>query len=87
MRKTGAAEHTTAAEYGFAEREIVSAEGTRDAWRLVPLPWRDATLEAARLFRRDVAKVPPHGLLLGEDGTLVVLPIGSDAVDVTRLDP
>src|SRR5947207_1665337 len=41
----------------------------------------------ARIFRRDVNEAPPRGLVLGEDGTLVVLPTGSDAVDVTRLDP
>ena len=41
----------------------------------------------ARNFRRDVSGVPPRGLLLGEDGTLIVLPTGSDAVRVTRLDP
>jgi len=40
-----------------------------------------------RIFRRDVDGVPPHGLVLGEDGTLIVLPTGSDAVRVTRLDP
>ena len=40
-----------------------------------------------RIFRRDVAAVPPRGMVLGEDGTLVVLPVGSDAVDVTRLSP
>jgi len=40
-----------------------------------------------RIFRRDVAAVPPKGLVLGEDGTLVVLPTRSDEVDVTRLDP
>ena len=41
----------------------------------------------ARIFRRAVNEVPPHGLVLGEDGTLIVLPTGSDAVRVTRLDP
>jgi ribonuclease Z len=41
----------------------------------------------ARIFRRDVKAVPPRGMVLGEDGTLVVLPKGSDAVSVTRLDP
>jgi ribonuclease Z len=41
----------------------------------------------ARIFRRDMNELPPRGVLLGEDGTLVVLPKGSDAVDVTRLDP
>jgi ribonuclease Z len=41
----------------------------------------------AGIFRRDVDAVPPRGLVLGEDGTLVVLPMGSDAVRVTRLDP
>src|SRR5207253_3760284 len=40
-----------------------------------------------RVFRRDVDTVPPSGLVLGEDGTLVTLPTGSDAIDVTRLDP
>jgi ribonuclease Z len=41
----------------------------------------------ARIFRRDVNGAPPRGLVLGEDGTLIVLPTGSDAVEVTRLDP
>src|SRR5947199_3739985 len=41
----------------------------------------------AHIFRRDTNEVPPRGMVLGEDGTLVVLPKGSDAVDVTRLDP
>jgi ribonuclease Z len=41
----------------------------------------------ARIFRRGIAREPPHGVVLGEDGTLVVLPAGSDAVEVTRLDP
>ncbi|HVO25175.1 MAG TPA: MBL fold metallo-hydrolase [Candidatus Margulisiibacteriota bacterium] len=41
----------------------------------------------ARIFRRDVDRLPPRGLVLGEDGTLVVLPKGSNAVDVMRLDP
>jgi ribonuclease Z len=40
-----------------------------------------------RIFLRDIAQEPPHGVVLGEDGTLVVLPTGSDAVDVTRFDP
>jgi ribonuclease Z len=41
----------------------------------------------AHVFRRDVARTPPEGMVLGEDGTLVVLPVGSDAVEVTRLAP
>jgi ribonuclease Z len=41
----------------------------------------------ARIFTRDVKAVPPRGLVLGEDGTLIVLSKGSDAIDVTRLDP
>jgi ribonuclease Z len=41
----------------------------------------------ARVFRRDVTGTPPRGLVLGEDGTLIVLPTGSDAVEVSRLDP
>jgi ribonuclease Z len=41
----------------------------------------------ARMFRRDMDRTPPHGVVLGEDGTLVVLPAGSDAVRVDRLDP
>jgi ribonuclease Z len=40
-----------------------------------------------RIFRRDVTGTPPLGVVLGEDGTLVVLPKGSAAVKVTRLDP
>jgi len=41
----------------------------------------------ARIFGRYVRAVPPEGLVLGEDGTLVVLPTGSSAVEVTRLRP
>jgi ribonuclease Z len=41
----------------------------------------------ARIFRRDIDRAPPRGVVLGEDGTLIVLPTGSDAVDVSRLDP
>jgi ribonuclease Z len=40
-----------------------------------------------RIFRRDVKDVPPNGLVLGEDGTLVVLPTRSDAVTISRVDP
>jgi ribonuclease Z len=39
------------------------------------------------IFRRDMAQVPPLGVVLGEDGTLIVLPSGSTAIDVTHLDP
>jgi hypothetical protein len=31
--------------------------------------------------------LPPDGVVLGEDGTLIVLPTRSDAIEVTRLDP
>ena len=41
----------------------------------------------SRIFLRDATARPPRGLVVGEDGTLVVLPKGSDAIDVTRLDP
>jgi ribonuclease Z len=41
----------------------------------------------ARIFRRDVDQLPPDGMVLGEDGTLIVLPTGSNAIDVTRIDP
>jgi len=41
----------------------------------------------ARIFRRDVEKLPPRGLVLGEDGTLIVLPKGSETVEVTSVDP
>jgi len=34
-----------------------------------------------------VTATPPRGAVLGEDGTLVVLPTGSDVVDVRSLDP
>jgi ribonuclease Z len=40
-----------------------------------------------RIFRRHMREVPPRGVVLGEDGTLVVLPTGSDAVHVTSVDP
>jgi ribonuclease Z len=39
------------------------------------------------IFRRDVTRAPPGGVVFGEDGTLIVLPTGSAAVDVTRVDP
>ncbi len=39
------------------------------------------------IFLRDIATRPPDGIVLGEDGTLVELPVGSDRVRVTRLDP
>ena len=38
-----------------------------------------------RIFRRDVEAEPPRGIVFGEDGTLVVLPAGSDAVELTRV--
>ncbi len=41
----------------------------------------------SRIFLRDVTARPPRGLVVGEDGTLIVLPKGSDAIDVARLDP
>jgi ribonuclease Z len=41
----------------------------------------------ARIFQRNVGATPPRGTVLGEDGTLVVLPKGSDVVEVTRVDP
>ena len=41
----------------------------------------------ARIFRRDMGALPPDGVVLGEDGTLIVLPTGSDAIEVTRFDP
>jgi ribonuclease Z len=41
----------------------------------------------ARIFQRDVTEPPPRGLVLGEDGTLVVLPTGSEEIEVTRFDP
>jgi ribonuclease Z len=39
-----------------------------------------------RIFQRDVTATPPHGLLIGEDGTLIVLPRGSDVIETTHLD-
>jgi ribonuclease Z len=40
-----------------------------------------------RIFQRDLKGAPPRGVVMGEDGTLVVLPQGSDAVEVSRLVP
>lgn len=39
-----------------------------------------------RVFMRDVAAVRPKGVELGNDGLLVELPIGSDAITVRTLD-
>jgi ribonuclease Z len=74
--------HTDPAD---AAREAVAA-GVRllVLTHLTPPP---DNLLLARIFRRDVEHVPPDGMVLGEDGTLVVLPTGSDAIDVTRIDP
>ncbi len=74
--------HTTPAD---AAREAVEA-GVRLLVLTHFTPPPDNVL-LARIFRRAVNEVPPHGLVLGEDGTLIVLPTGSDAVRVTRLDP
>src|SRR5262249_36380523 len=74
--------HTSPAD---AAREAVSAGvGLLVLTHFTPPP--DNPL-LARIFRRDVDEVPPHGLVLGEDGTLVVLPTGSRAIDVSRLQP
>ena len=66
------------------------ADAAREAVRLLVLthftPPPDNPL-LARIFRRDMNGLPPRGVVLGEDGTLVVLPKGSEAVDVTRFDP
>jgi len=74
--------HTSPAD---AAREAVAA-GVRLLVLTHFTPPPDNAL-LARIFRRDVNEAPPRGLVLGEDGTLIVLPTGSDAVDVTRLDP
>jgi ribonuclease Z len=41
---------------------------------------------AERVFMRGVADVRSHGLVVGDDGLLVELPIGSDAIAVRKLD-
>jgi ribonuclease Z len=74
--------HTTPAD---AAREAVAA-GVRLLVLTHFTPPPDNAL-LARIFRRGMDRVPPRGVVLGEDGTLVVLPTGSDAVEVTRLDP
>jgi ribonuclease Z len=74
--------HTDPAD---AAREAVAA-GVRllVLTHLTPPP--DNAL-VARIFRRDIVREPPRGVVLGEDGTLVVLPTGSEAVEVRRVDP
>jgi ribonuclease Z len=74
--------HTPPAD---AAREAVAA-GVRLLLLTHFTPPPDNAL-AARIFRREVREAPPHGVILGEDGMLVVLPKGSEAVEVTRLDP
>jgi ribonuclease Z len=74
--------HTDPAE---AAREAVEA-GVRMLVLTHFTPPPDQGL-LARIFRRDVKAVPPRGMVLGEDGTLLVLPKGSDAIEVSRLDP
>lgn len=74
--------HTDPAE---AAREAVEA-GVRLLVLTHFTPPPDQRL-LARIFRRDVKAVPPRGMVLGEDGMLVTLPKGSDAIEVSRLDP
>jgi|SRR5579862_8426648 len=74
--------HTSPAD---AAREAVSA-GTHLLVLTHFTPPPDNFL-MQRIFRRDIAATPPGGLVLGEDGTLIVLPKGSDAIEVTRVDP
>jgi ribonuclease Z len=68
-----------------ADREAVAA-GVRLLVLTHFTPPPDNAL-LARIFRRDMSTLPPDGVVLGEDGTLIVLPTGSDAIEVTRLDP
>ena len=74
--------HTDPAE---ADREAVEA-GVRLLVLTHFTPPPDNPL-LARIFRRDMGTLPPDGVVLGEDGTLIVLPTRSDAIEVTRLDP
>jgi ribonuclease Z len=39
------------------------------------------------VFRRGMDAVPPQGVVLGDDGTLVVMPTGTKTIEVTRFDP
>jgi ribonuclease Z len=74
--------HTDPAD---AAREAVSA-GVRLLVLTHFTPPPDNPLMAV-IFRRDMSAVPPDGVVLGEDGTLITLPRGSDAIEVSRLDP
>jgi len=74
--------HTTPAD---AAREAVEAGVRLLVFTHFTPPPDNALL--ARIFQRDVTRLPPRGLVLGKDGTLVVLPTGSDAVRVTALRP
>jgi ribonuclease Z len=44
-----------------------------------------SNLLLSRMFYRGVNDIRPHGWVSGEDGTLVTLPVGSSAVDVSTL--
>jgi ribonuclease Z len=74
--------HTDPAD---AAREAVSA-GVRLLVLTHFTPPPDNPLLAV-IFRRDMSAVPPEGVVLGEDGTLITLPTGSKAIEVSRLDP
>lgn len=74
--------HTTPAD---AAREAVAAQVKLLVLTHFTPPPDNPLL--VRIFARDVGAKPPKGLVFGEDGTLVVLPTGSDAIEVTRLDP
>jgi ribonuclease Z len=74
--------HTSPAD---AAREAVAAGVQLLVFTHFTPPPDNALL--VRMFQRDVNTVPSRGLVFGEDGTLIILPKGSNAVDVTRLDP
>ena len=74
--------HTTPAD---AAREAVTAGVKLLVFTHLTPPPDNPVL--AHIFRRDVTATPPQGLVIGEDGTLVVLPKGSAAVEVSRVDP
>ena len=74
--------HTDPAD---AAREAVSA-GVRLLVLTHFTPPPDNPLLAV-IFRRDMSAVPPEGVVLGEDGTLITLPTGSKTIEVSRLGP
>ncbi|MFT4570484.1 MAG: ribonuclease Z [Hyphomicrobiaceae bacterium] len=72
--------HTSPTE--VAEIANKAEVGLALLYHLTPAP---RNLLMKRIFLRGVSDIRPDGIELAEDGTLVTLPIGSEAIEVSRI--